>query len=105
MGEPEGGDFRIKMCTVINMGDLITIHHEMGHIQYYQQYEHQPVPFRSGANPGFHEAVGDTLALSVATPMHLKEIGLLEEVTENNGDGRCSMEGQRKKRIRNPGMI
>jgi len=83
MEPTEGGDFRIKMCTVVNMGDLITIHHEMGHIQYYQQYEPQPVPFRSGANPGFHEAVGDTLALSVSTPNHLKEIGLLEEVTEN----------------------
>lgn len=45
------------MCTVVNMEDLITVHHEMGHIQYYQQYKDQPVPFRSGANPGFHEAV------------------------------------------------
>jgi len=45
------------MCTVVNMEDLITVHHEMGHIQYFQQYSHQPVPFRNGANPGFHEAV------------------------------------------------
>ena len=57
------GDYRIKQCTVKNQDDFVTIHHEMGHIQYYQQYAHQPVIFRSGANPGFHEAIGDTLAL------------------------------------------
>ncbi|CAK8671725.1 unnamed protein product [Clavelina lepadiformis] len=73
-------DFRIKMCTVVNMEDLITVHHEMGHIQYYQQYKDLPVPFRGGANPGFHEAVGDTLALSVSTPKHLKKIGLIDQV-------------------------
>ena len=66
------GDYRIKQCTVKNQDDFITIHHEMGHIQYYQQYAHQPISFRSGANPGFHEAIGDTLALSVSTPKHLK---------------------------------
>uniref|UniRef100_UPI00358E57EB angiotensin-converting enzyme isoform X2 n=1 Tax=Myxine glutinosa TaxID=7769 RepID=UPI00358E57EB len=76
-------DFRIKMCTVVNMEDLFTIHHEMGHIQYYLQYKDQPVPFRNGANPGFHEAIGDVLALSVSTPKHLKEIGLLEKVEDD----------------------
>ena len=40
------------MCTAITMEDLVTIHHEMGHIQYYLQYKDQPVPFRDGANPG-----------------------------------------------------
>ena len=44
--------FRIKMCTEITMDDLITIHHEMGHIQYYLQYKNQPSLFQSGANPG-----------------------------------------------------
>ncbi|XP_070546857.1 angiotensin-converting enzyme-like [Ptychodera flava] len=76
-------DFRIKMCTEVNMEDLLTIHHEMGHIQYYLQYKHQPVIYRGGANPGFHEAVGDVLALSVSTPEHLHEIGLLEEVVDD----------------------
>ena len=51
------GDYRIKQCTVKNQDDFITVHHEMGHIQYYQQYAHQPVVFRSGANPGFHEVM------------------------------------------------
>ncbi|XP_075677146.1 angiotensin-converting enzyme-like [Dermatophagoides pteronyssinus] len=70
-------DFRVKMCTSVTMKDLITVHHEMGHIQYYLQYKDQPVAFREGANPGFHEAVGDLLALSVSTPEHLKKINLL----------------------------
>ncbi|KAI8513678.1 hypothetical protein Bbelb_080020 [Branchiostoma belcheri] len=77
-------DVRVKMCTNINMNDLVTIHHEMGHIEYYLQYKHHPVPFRWGANPGFHEAVGDLLALSVATPIHLQGIGLLDTVEDDN---------------------
>ena len=40
------------MCTVVNMEDLITIHHEMGHVQYYLQYKDLPVLFQAGANPG-----------------------------------------------------
>lgn len=76
-------DFRIKQCTVVTMDDLITVHHEMGHVQYFLQYRDQPVSFRDGANPGFHEAIGDVLALSVATPRHLQTIGLLDKVEEN----------------------
>lgn len=51
----------------------------MGHIQYYLQYKDLPVIYRGGANPGFHEAVGDVIALSVSTPKHLRVIGLLED--------------------------
>ncbi|XP_036407894.1 angiotensin-converting enzyme-like [Megalops cyprinoides] len=76
-------DFRIKQCTMVTMEQLFTVHHEMGHIQYYLQYKDQPVSFRRGANPGFHEAIGDVLALSVSTPKHLKEIGLLSTLTED----------------------
>ena len=43
---------RIKMCTEVNMEELIVVHHEMGHIQYFLQYKNQPVVFREGANPG-----------------------------------------------------
>lgn len=53
----------------------------MGHIQYYLLYKDQPSIYRRGANPGFHEAVGDTLALSVQTPKHLKKIHLLDDNT------------------------
>ena len=76
----DGKDFRIKQCTRINMVDLQTAHHEMGHVQYYLQYKNQPEIFREGANPGFHEAVGDTIALSASTPSHLKTLGLLDKV-------------------------
>lgn len=76
---------RIKQCTVVTMDDLITVHHEMGHVQYFLQYKDQPVSFRDGANPGFHEAIGDVLALSVSTPKHLQSIGLLENVESNSG--------------------
>ena len=52
MYKPGNDDFRIKMCTEVNLDDLITIHHEMGHIQYYLQYKEKPLEFRGGANPG-----------------------------------------------------
>uniref|UniRef100_A0A914X619 Angiotensin-converting enzyme n=1 Tax=Plectus sambesii TaxID=2011161 RepID=A0A914X619_9BILA len=81
-----GQDFRVKMCTKVNMADLVTIHHEMGHIEYYMQYAKQPLPFRNGANPGFHEAIGDTMALSVVTPQHLQKIGLLNSTSSNEQD-------------------
>lgn len=61
------------------MNDLITVHHEMGHIQYFMNYADQPVVFREGANPGFHEAIGDLIALSVATPKHLVSVNLLDK--------------------------
>ena len=76
---------RIKQCTVVTMDDLITVHHEMGHVQYFLQYKDQPVSFRDGANPGFHEAIGDVLALSVSTPKHLQSIGLLDKVDNKPG--------------------
>ena len=69
------------MCTNVDMSDLITVHHEQGHIQYDIQYSKQPITFRNGANPGFHEAIGDVMALSVSTPKHLNKIGLLSEFT------------------------
>lgn len=78
-----GRDFRIKQCTEVNMEDLVTAHHELGHIQYYMQYVNQPLAFREGANPGFHEAIGDVIALSVSTPKHLQKIGLLEKVADD----------------------
>lgn len=72
----DGEDFRIKMCTSINIEDFKTVHHEMGHIQYFIQYADQPLQLRGGANPAFHEAIGDTIALSFATPKHLHKVCL-----------------------------
>lgn len=71
---PDGDDYRIKMCTEVNMEDLITVHHEMGHIEYFMAYKDLPHVFRDSANPGFHEAIGDLIALSVSTPKHLENI-------------------------------
>ncbi len=76
------GDVRIKMCTEINEEDLITIHHELGHNYYYLAYHTLPILFQDGANDGFHEGIGDTLALSV-TPEYLVKIGLLDSAPAN----------------------
>ncbi|XP_065643822.1 angiotensin-converting enzyme isoform X2 [Hydra vulgaris] len=78
-------DVRVKMCTEVTQDDFNTIHHELGHIYYYLLYWDQPSLYRTGANPGFHEAVGDTLVLSVQTPEHLKKIGILESVSNSSG--------------------
>ncbi|KGL96491.1 Angiotensin-converting enzyme 2 [Charadrius vociferus] len=72
------GDYRIKMCTKVTMDDFLTAHHEMGHIEYDMAYAKQPYLLRGGANEGFHEAVGEIMSLSAATPEHLKSLGLLE---------------------------
>lgn len=72
-------DFRIKMCTEVNAEYFETIHHEMGHIQYFMEYRNQPTVFRTGANSAFHEAIGDTISLSVQTHKHLKTVGLIPE--------------------------
>lgn len=82
----DGKDFRIKQCTSVDHRNFITIHHEMGHIQYYIQYKDQPITFRTGANPGFHEAVGDLMALSVATPQHLQKVGVLKDYKDTPED-------------------
>ncbi|XP_041477888.1 angiotensin-converting enzyme-like [Lytechinus variegatus] len=77
-------DFRILMCTEITMHHFMVAHHEMGHIQYFLQYQGQPLPFRDGANGAFHEAIGEVIALSVSTPKHLQEIGLFEGLDEGD---------------------
>ena len=73
------------MCTKINQDDLFVIHHEMGHLEYDLAYKDLPLAYRAGANPGFHEAIGDTIALSVESPEHLKAVGLLYAVGESEG--------------------
>ncbi len=71
-------DIRIKMCTKVNAEDFSTVHHELGHNFYQRAYKDQPVFYRDGANDGFHEAIGDMIALSI-TPEYLVKIGLLDE--------------------------
>jgi peptidyl-dipeptidase A len=72
-------DLRIKMCIEPKAEDFSTIHHELGHNFYQRAYKAQPPLFRDSANDGFHEAIGDTIALSV-TPEYLKQIGLLDSI-------------------------
>ena len=68
-------DVRIKMCMKPIEEDLFTIYHELGHVYYYIWYKDQPQLFQDGAHDGFHEAIGDTVNLSV-TPAYLRQIGL-----------------------------
>ncbi len=70
-------DVRIKMCIKQTTEEFMVIHHELGHIYYDLAYRKQPHLFKNGANDGFHEAIGDTVALSI-TPDYLKQLGLLE---------------------------
>jgi peptidyl-dipeptidase A len=70
-------DLRIKMCIKVNSADFVTIHHELGHNYYQRAYNHQSYLHLNGANDGFHEAIGDTIALSI-TPEYLVQIGLLD---------------------------
>lgn len=78
-------DIRIKMCIKINEDDFRTIHHELGHNYYQRAYKEQPFLYLGSANDGFHEAVGDTIALSI-TPEYLNQIGLLDNVPDAEGD-------------------
>ena len=78
-------DVRIKMCIQVRDVDFVTIHHELGHNFYQRAYKDQPYLFQNGANDGFHEAIGDTIALAI-TPEYLQKIGLLDKVPPANAD-------------------
>src|SRR5262245_52224557 len=78
-------DLRLKMCIQINGEDFLTVHHELGHNFYQRAYNKQPPMFRDSANDGFHEAIGDTIALSV-TPEYLVKLGLLDKAPDASKD-------------------
>ncbi|MBJ7414644.1 MAG: M2 family metallopeptidase [Niveispirillum sp.] len=78
-------DIRIKMCMRVNGDDFQTVHHELGHNFYQRAYKGQSTLFRNGANDGFHEAIGDFIALSV-TPGYLVKLGLLDKEPSTEGD-------------------
>ncbi len=69
-------DLRIKMCIHVNADDFQTVHHELGHNYYQRAYKAQPVLFQNGAHDGFHEAIGDFIALN-ATPDYLAQINII----------------------------
>ena len=78
-------DLRIKMCIKKDAEDFNTIHHELGHNYYQRAYNKQSFLYANSANDGFHEALGDTVALSI-TPEYLNQIGLLETIPETGSD-------------------
>lgn len=78
-------DVRIKMCIGVNDEDFVTIHHELGHNYYQRAYQDQSPLHRTSANDGFHEGIGDTIALSI-TPEYLAEVGLLARVPPPDRD-------------------
>lgn len=78
-------DVRMKMCITPTAEDFTVIHHELGHIYYYLAYRKQPHLFQGGANDGFHEAIGDTVALSI-TPDYLNKVGLKQTATVAGDD-------------------
>jgi peptidyl-dipeptidase A len=78
-------DLRIKMCIEITAEDFSTIHHELGHNFYQRAYKEQPFLFRDSANDGFHEAIGDAVALSI-TPAYLKQLGFIAQEPDPSKD-------------------
>ncbi|HYD87303.1 MAG TPA: M2 family metallopeptidase [Vitreimonas sp.] len=86
-------DLRIKQCIQINAEHFQTVHHELGHNYYQRAYNQQPLLFRNGAHDGFHEAIGDFIALNI-TPEYLVEIGLLRrnQVPPASADTRLLLE-------------
>lgn len=78
-------DLRIKMCIQKTGEEFNVIHHELGHNYYQRAYKDQPLLYRGSANDGFHEAIGDTIALSI-TPKYLKQIDLIDEIPDASND-------------------
>jgi len=73
------------MCIRITGEDFVVVHHELGHNYYQRAYQHQAPLYRTSANDGFHEGIGDTVALSI-TPEYLVKVGLLNRVPADDGD-------------------
>jgi len=78
-------DLRIKMCIKPTAEDFTTIHHELGHNFYQRAYNKLPLFFRDSANDGFHEAIGDTIALSI-TPEYLKKLNFIDKTPDASKD-------------------
>jgi peptidyl-dipeptidase A len=79
-------DLRLKMCIQVRGEDFITVHHELGHNFYQRAYSKQPFLFKNGANDGFHEAIGDSIALAI-TPEYLNRVGLLTTIPQTDDTG------------------
>ena len=82
-GMDGGNDLRIKMCIKRTYNELRVIYHELGHNYYQGAYKNQPTLFQNGAHSGFHEAIGDTVTLSM-TPAYLQEVGLISAAEDSD---------------------
>ena len=89
-------DLRIKMCIKVTGEDFITVHHEIGHNIYQRAYNKQSFLGASGAHDGFHEAIGDMIALSI-TPDYLQQVGLLDTIPDESADLSLLMQQALKK--------
>jgi peptidyl-dipeptidase A len=78
-------DLRLKMCIDITAEDFSTVHHELGHNVYQRAYNQLPFLFRDSANDGFHEAIGDAVALSI-NPQYLVKLGLIDKAPDASKD-------------------
>jgi peptidyl-dipeptidase A len=78
-------DIRIKMCITPTAENFVTVHHELGHNYYQRAYRGQPYFYQGGANDGFHEAIGDAIALSI-TPAYLRQVGLIDQLPSESAD-------------------
>ncbi|GFR67122.1 angiotensin-converting enzyme [Elysia marginata] len=83
----KAGDYRIKMCVKASLSDLKTIHHEMGHINYFMAYSNQPTIYRAPPNAAFHESVGDVAQLSVLSDRSLRALGLMQDDNSTRRQG------------------
>jgi peptidyl-dipeptidase A len=81
----KANDLRIKMCIEVNGEDFVTVHHELGHNYYQRAYSVQSPLFQYSAHDGFHEGIGDTIALSITTD-YLLRVGLLARAPDSSGD-------------------
>ena len=79
-------DLRVKACFKVNARDFNVAHHELGHNFYQRAYQDQPLLFKGGANDGFHEAIGDFVALNALTPGYLHQIGLIDQIHAPEAD-------------------
>jgi peptidyl-dipeptidase A len=72
-------DIRSLMSVEANESWFLTTHHELGHGYYFMSYTRPQVPYllRTGANPAFHEGIGELISLASGQVPYLKQVGLL----------------------------
>ena len=72
-------DIRSLMSVEPNSEWFLTAHHELGHGYYFISYTRPEVPplLRLGANPAFHEGMGELAALAAAQEPYLQATGVL----------------------------